>query len=234
MMRYPGNRTFAEGLGRYLLSDDTWGERTGKIYVLTRNFKEMGEVGNRSSVAKSLNSLARNLRQWFEDVRKTGLPAMVSLVLGGLAFMLSLLWVVSVAARLYHRRIPRFTRPIPLVGQGGAAGRAAVLSAPTTHRALALLELKSVLEESVAGRFGLSLPLSAPDLLEAIRTSDSIDDDAISRLKKLLLDMSMAETSVTAGRPMRMRDRDIKQAAELVDLVIGHIHGKGLDGSYER
>lgn len=227
MMRYPGNRAFAEGLGRYLLADDTWGERRGKIYVLARNFEETGVFGNRSTIAKSLSSAVRDLRKWIADTRDAGLPSTAALVLGALASLLTLLWVASAAARVYRRQIPRFARAVPLVGQGGVAGRAAVLAAPTTHKALALLELKSALEESAAARFDLPLPISAPDLLDAVRTSGTVDEVGLRQLKELLLNMSMAETSVAAGRPLRVRERDVKRAAEIVDLVIASIYKKG-------
>ncbi|MFW5738948.1 MAG: DUF4350 domain-containing protein, partial [Myxococcota bacterium] len=227
MMRYPGNRAFAQGLGRYLLADDTWGKRQGKIYVLARDFKETGVFGNQSSLAKSLGAAFRDLQRWLADTRDAGLPAKAAMILGALASLVALLWVASVAARIYRRRPPRFARGMPLVAQGGVAGRAAVLAAPTTHKALALLELKSALEETMAIRFELELPVSAIDLLEAVRSSGAIDEADLRRLKKLLFTMGMVETSVAAGRPIRVRERDVKQAAEHVDRVIAAIDQKG-------
>jgi Domain of unknown function (DUF4350) len=227
MMRYPGNRAFAQGLGRYLVADDTWGERQGKIYVLARKFEESGVFGNRSSIAKSLGAVVRDLRQWLAETRDAGLPPVAALILGALACLASLLWVSSTTARIYRRRPPRFARPVPLVAQGGVAGRAAVLAAPTTHRALALLELKSALEEAVAARFELNLPLSAPDLLDAVRNAGVVDDSELRILKKLMFKMGMIETSVAAGRPIRVRERDVKSAAERVDRVIASIDQKG-------
>lgn len=226
MLRYPGNRAFAEGLARYLLADDTWGERQGKLYVVARNFQETGAFGNRSSVAKSLGAAMRDLRQWLSETRDAGLPPNVALVLGALTCLAALLWVTVSAARVYRRREPRFARAMPLVAQGGVAGRAAVLAAPTTHKALVLLELKSALEEAVAERFDLPLPISAPDLLEAVRESGAIDDNDVRRLKKLLFTMGMVETSVAAGRPLRVRERDLKLAAQHVDNVIASIDQK--------
>ena len=227
MMRYPGNRAFAQGLGRYLLADDTWGKRQGKIYVLSRNFKESGVFGNQSSIAKSLGAAVRDLRRWLTETREAGLPSKLAMVLGAIACLVTLLWVGNVAARIYRRRPPRFARAVPLVAQGGVAGRAAVLAAPSTHKALALLELKSGLEEAVAARFELDLPVSAPDLLDAVRNSGALGDGDLRRLKKLLFQMGMAETSVAAGRPMRVRERDVKRAAERVDHIIASIDQKG-------
>lgn len=227
MMRYPGNRAFAQGLGRYLVADDTWGERKGKVYVLARSFEESGAFGNRSTIAKSLGATVRDLRRWLAETRDAGLPSTLAFVLGAIASLVSLLWVGTVAARVYQRRAPRFARALPLVAQGGVAGRAAVLAAPTTHKALALLELKSALEESVAARFDLRLPLSAPDLLEAIEQAGVLDASETRKLKQLLFKMSMVETSVAAGRPMRVREQDVQIAAQHVDHVLECIDEKG-------
>ncbi len=227
MMRYPGNRALAQGLGSYLLADESWGSRDGKIYVLARDFEETGAFGNRSSIAKSLGAAIRDLRQWLSETRDEGLPSNAAMVLGALACLASLLWVASAAARVYRRNPPRFARPLPLVAQGGVAGRAAVLAAPTTHKALALLELKSGLEEAVAARLDLTLPVSAPDLLDAVKRTGAIGDNELRRLKKLLFHMGMVETSVAAGRPIRVRQQDVKGAAERVDQVIAAIDQKG-------
>jgi hypothetical protein len=223
MMRYPGNRAFAEGLASYMVADDAWGDRRGKIYVVARNFKESGAFGNESSIAKTLGAQLRDLSRWLAETRNAGLPSHVAMVLGALAALGTLLWVTTTAARLYRRRAPRFARALPLVAQGGVAGRAAVLAAPSTHRALALLELKSALEEAVAVRFDLEIPVSAPDLLDAVRSSGALDEQGMHRLKKLLFTMGMIETSVAAGRPIRVREKDVQRAAENVDHVIESI-----------
>ena len=227
MMRYPGNRAFSEGLASYLVADDAWGDRRGKIYLVTRNFKETGAFGNQSSIAKTLGAQLRDLTRWLAETRNAGLPSNIAMVLGALAALGTLLWVTTMAARLYRRRAPRFARALPLVAQGGVAGRAAVLAAPSTHRALALLELKSALEEAIAARFNLAIPVSAPDVLDAVRSSGALDDDDLQRLKKLLFTMGMVETSVAAGRPIRVREKDVQRAAENVDHVIVSIDQRG-------
>lgn len=227
MMRYPGNREFAAGLARYLVDDDTWGSRGGRVFVVTNEFREEGAFGNQSSIAKSLGATLRDVASVLADTREHGLPSTLLLVLGALAALGTVTWLGAVGARAYRRVPPRFARPVPLVAQGGVAGRAAVLAAPTTHRALAILELKSALEEAMASRLGLEVPVSAADLYGGLQKAGALDDGQLKALKKLLLMMGMVETSVTAGRPIRIRERDVKSAANIVKNLLGATEHNG-------
>ncbi len=227
MMRYPGNREFAAGLARYLVDDDTWGTRGGKLYVVTGDFREEGAFGNQSTVAKTLGAALRDLSTMLSDVRQHGLPGPVLVVLGAFAALGAILWLASIGARAYRRLPPRFARPVPLVAQGGIAGRAAVLAAPTTHRALAVLELKAALEESMAARLGLELPVSAPSLLDGAHRSGALDETQLKALKKLLLMMGLVETSVSAGRPTRIRESELKHTASTVKDLLQSIERNG-------
>ena len=42
MLRYPGNRTFAARLVEYLVGDDTWGKRSGALYLVANEFSQRG------------------------------------------------------------------------------------------------------------------------------------------------------------------------------------------------
>jgi len=225
MMRYPGNREFASGLARYLVDDDTWGKRDGRLYVVINDFREDGAFGNQSSIAKSVGATLRDLSTVLSDTRERGLPSPMVIALGALAAMGTVAWLAVVGARAYRRVLPRFARPVPLVAQGGVAGRAAVLAAPTTHRALAVLELKSALEEAMAARLGLEVPVSAGDLYDAAAKAGTLDEGRLKSLKKLLLMMGMVETSVTAGRPIRIRERDVNHAAAMVQALLEAVEG---------
>ena len=228
MLRYPGNRAFVGGLGQYLVEDDKdAGRRQGKIYVVANQFQESGAFGGHSSFARSLGATFRDISRKLSDLHRTGVPSHVAIAIGALAALGSLLWLALAAARGYRRAPPRFARAVPLVAQGGVAGRAAVLGAPSTHRALALLELKSALEEVVASRLNLELPVSAPTLIDAVRRSGALDDGGIQGLKKLLFTMGMVETSVAAGRPVRVRERDVTAAAAQVRQVIESVEHRG-------
>jgi len=227
MMRYPGNREFALGLARYLVDDDTWGTRGGKVYLVANEFREDGSYGNQSGFGRAIGSVVRDIASMLTETREHGLPGPLSMVLGAIAALATVGWLGLVAARAYRRLPPRYARPVPLIAQGGVAGRAAVLAAPTTHRALALLELKSALEEAMAARLRLDLPVSASALYEASASIGGLDDSRLKALKKLLLKMSMVETSVTAGRPIKIRERDLKEAADLVHDLIEAVERNG-------
>ena len=228
MLRYPGNRAFATGLAQYLIEDDKdVGRRQGKIYVVVNQFQETGAFGGQSSFSRSLGATFREMGRHVADLHKSGVPSPLAMGLGALAALATLLWFGVFAARAYQRTPPRFARATPLVAQGGVAGRAAVLAAPSTHRALALLELKSALEEVLAARLHLALPVSAHALIEAVRCSQALDESGVVALKKLLFMMGMIETSVVAGRPATVRERELKAAAAQVRSVIDAIERRG-------
>jgi hypothetical protein len=227
MLRYPGNRALAHAIGPYLIDNDDWGSRNGKIYVVARNFQESGVFGNQSSIARNLGAFARDQRRWVADLRTTGLPTTASIVLSALACLAGLLWVTNAAARVYERTPPGFARALPLVAQGGVAGRAAVLAAPTTHKALVLLELKKALEESVATRFDRLLPLSTQDLLDTIERSNLLDEAEFRSLKALMQKMGKAETSIAAERNLRVREQDMQRATKQVEHILARMEQKG-------
>lgn len=228
MLRYPGNRAFVSGLAQYLVEDDKdVVRRQGRIIVVANQFRETGAFGGQSSFARSLGATFRDIGRQLDDLHRKGVPSQLAIAIGALSALAALLWLALAAARGYRRAPPRFARAVPLVAQGGVAGRAAVLAAPSTHRALALLELKSALEEVTAARLELDLPLSAPTLIEALRRSEALDDSRLQSLKKLLFTMGMVETSVAAGKPIRVRERELKAAAAQVRDVIESIDNRG-------
>ena len=234
MMRYPGNREFALGLAKYLVDDDSWGTRGGKLYLVVNGFEELGSYGNESGIGRAVSSVARDVSAMLRETRAQGLPGPLSVVLGALAALSTVAWLGLVAARACRRSPPRYARPVPLVAQGGVAGRAAVLAAPTTHRALAVLELKSALEEAMAARLGLELPVSPSALFEAAASIGGLDDSRLKALKRLVLRMGIVETSVTAGRPIRIREKDLKAAADLVHDLIDTVERNGNHASFAK
>jgi hypothetical protein len=227
MLRYPGNRELAAGIARYLVDDDQWGARGGRLFVVTGDVVEEGAFGNQSSIAKSIGAAARELSTLLGKLHETGLGPTSATVVGGLAAIATLAWLAAAGARAYRRAAPRFARGVPLVAQGGIAGRAAVLAAPSTHRALAILELKSALEEAMAVRLGLELPVAAQALLERAESAGALDETRRKALKRLLLMMGIVETSVTAGRPIRIRERDVREAADSVKDLLDAIERPG-------
>ena len=187
MLRYPGNRHFAEGLLGYMIESDAWGEREGKLYFVANRFQQKGQFGDRGGV---LSNMKQALLDTFSDMHERGLPEPLPLTLAALACLLVMAWALLHAARPRPRASPRYSQAEPLVAQGGPAGRIAVLSAPTSDAALGLSELRSAALELLGERLGLGRSPSAQlvmtelgrrQLLGSERLRDL--DDAFSELR---------------------------------------------------
>ncbi len=222
MLRFPGNRELGLGIVRYLIDDDVWGQRAGRLYIVTNNFGERGAFGRDPTASRTMAAWARSLAGWIKQGHE-GLPRNVAMVVGALAALATLAWLAASAARGYRGSPPRFARPVPLVAQGGWAGRAAVLAAPSTHRALAMLELKSAFEEAMAARFSLDVPVAAEALMEAAQRSGHYNASELQTMKRLLFTLAMIETSVVAGTPSKLRDKDIRHLEASVAQILARI-----------
>jgi hypothetical protein len=225
MLRYPGNRAFATGLIHYLApnvgGEARGGETRGRLLVLANDFSETGvsESGLGDLVSDldgRLETAVRELKRLFQG----GLSGLVGVVAAALVALGVGLWTTSVASRAYQRKVPSFARPINLLAQGGAAGRAAVLSAPGTPHALVVLELKSALEEGMAHELGFAANLAPPQLLAEIANLRVLDERRQRSLKAVLLEMANVETLVTAGQAQIVRKSDAARLAGIVfDLL---------------
>jgi hypothetical protein len=223
MMRFPGNRAFAKGLISYLVEDDSWGRRGGKLYLITNDFKQKGAYGGGTSLSRELSEHFEGLTSMIDDMRDDGLPDLLAVVFAMLAGLGAVVWTGFVSTRPYRRTSPRYAAAQPLVAQGGVAGRAAVLGAPTTHPALALLELKSALEEGLAHRLDLPGNVGQKALLEEIDRQGLLRRRSYEDLAHMFREMNRAEAAVAASQPLRVprgsverqRDRVLALLAEL-------------------
>jgi hypothetical protein len=130
------------------------------------------------------------------------------------------LWVARTTARPYKGPLPRYARAVPLVAQGGVAGRFAVLAAPTSPRSLALLELKSALYEALAHKLSLEAEPAPEALGKLARKAGALDDGAYSSLMDVLALMHATEAAVVAGRPSRVSRAALGRAASVVHAVL--------------
>jgi hypothetical protein len=225
MLRYPGNRAFATGLIHYLAPEQgaaaRGGDARGRLLVLANDFTESGvsEGGLGDLVGEidgRFETATRELRHLFQG----GFTGVVGVVAAALVALGVGLWTTSVASRVYQRKLPSFARPLSMLAHGGAAGRAAVLSAPTTPHALVVLELKSALEEGIAHLLGFTSILAPPQLLTEIGKSGALDERRQRTLKAALLEMANVETLVTAGQAQIVRKSDATRLAGIVfDLL---------------
>lgn len=221
MLRYAGNKAFARGLIRYAVDSDAWGKRGGRLFIAAGTFEQKGAYGGEQS---TLGSFLRDLRDLLDQIRKEGLPAILawsaSIALG----LALVVWVGSRAGRLHKPLVPRFTRKIPGVAQGGVAGHAAVIAAPQTTRVLAVLELKSALEEQLAAVLGLAKVPGHQELLEQMSHRRLLDAEGMVALRRLLLRMANVETMVvfqrSGGMVQSVRDNEVVSIARTVKQIV--------------
>jgi hypothetical protein len=173
MLRYPGNRKFAEGLFTYLVEPDSWGERGGKLYFVANHFQQKGQFGERGSL---LSGLGQTLSDALNDVHDHGLPEPLPLLLAALGCLSIMAWALLYAARPRARATPRYSAPEPLVAQGGLSGRVAVLSAPSTDAALGLSELRAAALDLLGERLSLGRGPSDKLVLAEIRRRSLLSD----------------------------------------------------------
>jgi len=221
MLRYAGNKSFAHGIIRYAVDQDTWGKRGGRLFILSGTFDQVGTFGADKG---ALNEALRSLRAAIEAVHRDGAPnaiAYAAAIALGLALVV---WVGSRAGKLHRAVAPHFVRPIPTVVQGGVAGHAAVIAAPQTSRVLAVLELKSALEEYLSTVLGLERIPPWEELVARAREARLLDTEGLHTLRELLLRMSNAEAMVvsqrsgTAVKPIR--DSEVVAIAKMVHAII--------------
>ena len=207
MLRYPGNRAFASGLLKYLAQNDAGISRGGKLYVVANDFGQKGHFGGSRGALSDLTNLSETLSELTTELEKNGLPGTLSLALAALAGSGALAWVVHYSSRRYRRSVPRYALAPLLVAQGGLAGRAAVLSAPTTDPALLLLELRSALSEALAQRLGLSRLASPEQVLAALAQKPLFDATRTEELAQLFRALGEGQAPLLARKRLKL-DRD--------------------------
>ena len=194
--------------------------RRGRLIILTNRTSESGTFagvgGLRSEIDSRVESAGQEVRRMLGD----GFSGIVGLALAALVAFGVGVWTTTVSSRVYRRRLPSFARPVPLVAQGGTAGRIAVLNAASTPPALAVLELKNALEEGIAHLLGLKSRVASGQLIEAVRQKRALDERGVRALKEILLEMANVETLVAAGQSRRVKKADMIRLSRVVfDLL---------------
>jgi hypothetical protein len=209
MLRYPGNRKFAEGLLSYLVEPDSWGERGGKLYFVTNHFQQKGQFGDR---ANFLSGLGQSLTDALGDVHDHGLPEPLPLLLAALGCLAIMAWALLYAARPRTRATPRYSAAEPLVAQGGLSGRVAVLSAPTTDAALGLSELRAATLDLLGERLGLGRAPSYKLVLAELQRQGLVSPEAWRDLDSAFSELRIIEDHIVK------KQRRLIPAARLEDL----------------
>ncbi len=215
MLRYPGNRAFAEGITRYLAEADG-GPATGALYLLSNDFAERGRFGKTEG---PLDDLQRELARVLPPVegpfpRPHLLAVAVLLALLVLALSRKLLFGGTLP------RPPRYTLSFSPTAQAGWPGRAAVLTAPTTSAALSILELRLGLERRLTRLLGQPFGTPLALLLRAAKERHAVDLVTAQRLEGLLTEFAEAERAVVSRRHLtRSRTRLGRLNNDALDIL---------------
>lgn len=232
MLRYGGNKAFARGLVKYAVDHDSWGKRGGRLFIAAGAFEQKGNFGDEES---NWADWKRALLEALETMRHDGLPSTVAYILAIAIGLALVVWVGSRAGRLHKPVTPRFVRRTPAVAQGGVAGHAAVIAAPQTSRVLAVLELKSALEEQLTGILGLSKVPGHAELLAQVSSQGILDAEGVHALRRLLLRMSSVETMVvfqrSGGMVQPIRDNEVVSIARTVKQLLDAAETSRASGS---
>jgi hypothetical protein len=212
MMRYPDNRLFAERLVSYLVEDDNWGRRGGRLYVVANEFSQYDSSENDLISKRSAKQVLANGRKLVQQ----GLPEPLAWILGLLAacYIGHRTWWLAVRAR--RAVLPRFAVPTPILGQPGEAGRAAVLAAVTTPRDLTLLELNSAIESVLTARLGLDRAVGIESMFDAALANNLLDGAQRPELKWFAALVKNAQGALASGRRTRVALADLKRAHRLM------------------
>jgi hypothetical protein len=224
MLRYPGNRAFAIGLLHWLAEDASGLSRGGRLIIIANRFSETGAFAGMDAFKDQLEGRLKDVEQELKRMFQGGLSGAIGFALAALVAFGIGVWTTSVSSRVYKRRLPSFARPVPIVAQGGVAGRAAMLTAATTPRALAVLELKSALEEALAHELGFTGTVPSTVLLEEVKRRAVLDERGHRALKGALLEMANLETAVLARQPLKVRQKDVLRLSRIVSDVLSRVH----------
>jgi Domain of unknown function (DUF4350) len=217
MLRYPGNRAFAAGLVRYLAGGDEHSQ--ARLFILTNKFSEEGSVGGDKSIAKEIEQFAQSLGDSLSDARHNGLPKWLFIALAAAIIVGMAIWVARSSGKPYRNPTPRYARPTPLVARGGVAGRFALLAAPTSSKALVLLELKSAVGEALSQRLGIDPNPSSAAMIGALKARQ-VPAETIAAFEEVLRQMQRAEALMQAGGQMRVGRDVVARAARVVEDVL--------------
>jgi hypothetical protein len=219
MLRFPGNRAFAKGVLAYAADDDTWGKRSGRVYLVTGAFTEVGQYGAEPGVLTDLSEKLGKASELVSDIRDHGLPATGAYASALMLAIVIAVWVYRNATKIQRHFAPKYLVRVPLAAQGGPAGRAALLSLPSTDKALTLLEWRYALDAALRLALGKRQLPRAEALYDAVRPM--LGDAAARELRALLLILSEAETSVLArGAGTRVKARDLDQTGARVRNLV--------------
>jgi hypothetical protein len=228
MLRYRGNRKLGENLVAWS-SNGPNGRRSGKVYFASGAFDERGTFAASSEgTLPSSEPLAAEL--FFGS---SSLGPRAAHLLAALLGLGVVVWIGSRAGRTYRIVEPRLLRRVPLLAQGGSAGRAAALGARHAPRDRALLEIGKALEEDLALALGLDRVPTHDALLQRLGVSQRLDGESLETVRNLLARVAHIDTLSRAGRTHALRrvsDGEVLLAAKVALRVLERVHANARPG----
>jgi hypothetical protein len=194
MLRFPGNRSLATSVVRYLAGEDKAASDQGKLYIFANDAVMTGEFGTPSLLPKAARVAAVGTLDALRQGLSPGLSYFAAVVVG-----LGVIgWASIRAGRTYKATVPRFARPVPIAAQGGLAGLVASLTEPAASPARVVLELRRAIEEQVAVRLGLDRPAPYGELVARVRARGMLAASDADALAALLARLSRLESRTRA------------------------------------
>ena len=217
MLRYPENRLFAERLMDYLVQDDQWGHRSGRLYLVANEFMQL------DSAADDIFSrqFARDAWERSSQLLRQGIPEPIAWILALVVALYSGRLVFLYVARRGGPGLPRFSTPIALLAHPGEAGRAAVLAAPQTSRALSLLELDAGLRSILSTLPGLEVAPADATIVTVLVDRKVVDESQRGQVEWYLAFVKRVQQFLVLGRKAHVARAELERAHRLA-LDIAH------------
>lgn len=226
MLRFPGNKTFTRNVLHYAFTGVGDVATRGKLHIVSGVFEQVGTYGD-ASESSSVGKL-HVITDAFRSFERDGLPAPLAYVLAALAALGLGFWVWVRASRVHHAATPRYVRRVPLVAQGGVAGHAAIIAAKGTTRALAVLEIKTALEEELCAALQMERAAAPDVMVRHARERGLLSTESGRALRKLLAYMGEVETLVLSRRAEVMRrvhDADVVRCSREARVIMDEVRG---------
>jgi hypothetical protein len=223
MLRYPGNRAFAGNLVEYLADREDPPATNGKLYLVANRFGQRGSYGGVSGPGREVRAALEGLEDALRSAHDTGIPGSAALLLAGLGLLLAAIWAGLHSLRIYRRYVPRYALPTPLVAQGGVVGRAAVLAAKTTDRALVLAELRSALAEALSDQLGIDARAASPRLLSEVAEKRVLSPERLEELRALLVELDGGVSHLASVKRLKIPERRVEELHQKMMALLTEI-----------
>jgi hypothetical protein len=211
MLRFPGNKTFVRNVLHYAYTGVGDVTAKGKIHIVSGAFEQSGTYGDASDAQSAFGKL-KFVGDALRDFKRDGFPPLVAYLAAGFGALALGFWVWTRASRVHRAATPRYVKAIPLAVQGGVAGHAALIAAKGTMRSLAVLEIKTSLEEELCAALEIEHAPAPSELAHRAVAANLLTDGTARTLRQLLAYMGQVETLVLSRRAdamRRVRDADV-------------------------